>query len=467
MRDFMPAEARRRNAAMAALRDVFESFGFEPIDTPAVEPLDVLMGKYSEETDKLVFRLQRGDSDESALRYDLTVPLSRVVAMHAGEIALPWKRYHIAPVWRAEKPQRGRFREFLQCDVDTVGAPAPVADAEILAAAAAGYRKLGLPEVLLLVNDRRLAQAVCEKAGAAGPAAGFLIRTLDKVDKIHEAGVRDALASGEEREGREPIRLGPDAWPVVHDLLRARADTPAGTLAAVEKLLAGTPSGPAAVQGLRALLQLCEQAGLGGTVRPDVALVRGADYYTGPIFEAVLPHGPEGGPSTSSGQGIGSVGGGGRYDGLVGSFLGRDVPAVGFSFGLERVLVILGERETLRQAQGEAAAEAPADVMVAVFSHDLAGDALRLAAELRQAGLRAEVWPGEPSRLKKQYEHADRRKVAYVALVGPDEHGKGEVALKAMKTGGRVTVPRATLAETVRGFLSGRVPEPPGPLAAP
>ncbi|MCI0342086.1 MAG: histidine--tRNA ligase [Planctomycetales bacterium] len=435
MRDFMPAEARRRNAAMAALREVFEGFGFEPLDTPAVEPLDVLMGKYSEETDKLVFKLAKGDGDDSALRYDLTVPLSRVVAMHASEIALPWKRYHIAPVWRAEKPQRGRFREFLQCDVDTVGAPAPVADAEILAVAAAGYRKIGLPDVILLVNDRRLAGAVCEKAGAQGAAAAFLIRTLDKVDKVGAPGVEEILRKGEEREGRDAIRLGPEAIPVVRDLLAARAD-PAGSLAAAEKLLSGTSSGAAAVQGLRALLQLCEQAGLGGALRPDVALVRGADYYTGPIFEAVLPKG-----------GIGSVGGGGRYDGLVGSFLGRDVPAVGFSFGLERVLVILGEREK------EAAAPAPADVMVAVFSHDLAGDALRLAGELRAAGLRADVWPGEPSRLKKQYEHADRRKIPYVALVGPEEWQSHTVSLKLMGAGERlIRVPRDGVAAFVHAY---------------
>jgi histidyl-tRNA synthetase len=436
MRDFLPDVARRRNGCIDALRRVFESFGFEPLDTPAVEPLEVLMGKYGAEADKLVFEIAgRGDdaSAQSALRYDLTVPLARVVAMHQAELTLPWKRWQIAPVWRAERPQRGRFREFLQCDIDVVGAPAPVADAEVAACAVAAYRALGFGDVVLRVNHRGVVRALCETLGIDGAAAGFLLRTIDKEDRIGLEGVCEALAAG-----GEGVTLPAGAVPLVRGLFAARdaADVPA----ALEALVGRAPSAGTALTELRQLWQYVSGSGVVPNARLDPALMRGLDYYTGPVFEAVIPAG-----------GIGSVGGGGRYDGLVGSMLGRDIPAVGFSVGLERLLVLLAERES---AAGGAPPSA-ADVLVATFSHDLVAASLALAAELRAGGLRVEVFPGPPGRLAKQYTYADKRRIPLVALVGSDELAAGVVAVKDMAKREEARVARAEVSGHLRTRLGG------------
>jgi len=427
MRDFLPEVMRRRNWCMQQLREVFESFGFEPLDTPAVESLAVLMGKYGEEGDRLIFKLAKGDGNESALRYDLTVPLARVVAMHQNEIALPWKRYHIAPVWRAERPQRGRFREFLQCDIDTVGAPAPVADAEVVSVAAAAYRALGFGDVVLRLNHRGLVTALCQTAGVDpdSPAAGFLLRIIDKEDRLGVDGVCDTLAAGEAKEGRDPISVEAGVVSLVRDLLATRESDDIPT--AMEGLLGAAAAAPQAFAELRAVVRALQESGAAPGAKVDPGLMRGLDYYTGPIFEAVVPDG-----------GIGSVGGGGRYDGLIGTMLGRDIPAVGFSVGLERLLVVLALREAAKQDRTQGAS----DVLVATFNDDLVGDAMALAGKIRAVGLRAEVFPGPPGKLKKQYTYADKRGIRLVALVGPDEAAIEVVQLKDLREGSEERMPR-------------------------
>ncbi len=427
MRDFLPEVMRRRNWCMQQLREVFESFGFEPLETPAVESLAVLMGKYGEEGDRLIFKLAKGEGKESALRYDLTVPLARVVAMHQNEIALPWKRYHIAPVWRAERPQRGRFREFLQCDIDTVGAPAPVADAEVVSVAAAAYKALGFGDVVLRLNHRGLVTALCQTAGVdpESPEAGFLLRVIDKEDRLGIDGVCDTLAAGEAKEGREPIALDAGAVSLVRDLFATRESDDVPT--AMEVLLGQADAAPQALAELRAIVRALRESGAAPGAIVDPGLMRGLDYYTGPIFEAVVPDGN-----------IGSVGGGGRYDGLIGTMLGREIPAVGFSVGLERLLVVLAEREAADESAGAGAS----DVLVATFNDDLAGDAMALAARVRAVGLRAEVFPGAPGKLKKQYQYADKRGIRLVALVGPDEAAIEVVQLKDLTAGSEERMPR-------------------------
>ena len=440
MRDFLPDEARRRNACIDVLRHVFESYGFEPLDTPAVEPLEVLMGKYGDEADRLVFEIAgRGDDPkpESALRYDLTVPLARVVAMHQAEIALPWKRWQIAPVWRAERPQRGRFREFLQCDIDTVGAPAPVADAEIAACAVSAYRALGFDDVVLRVNHRGVIRALGETLSLDGVSAGFLLRTIDKEDRLGLDGVCDALTAG-----GDGVSLPAGTRDLVRGLFAARDCT--DPIAALEKLLGAAPSAGPALTELRQLWEYVTGSGCVPGARLDPALMRGLDYYTGPVFEAVIPAG-----------GIGSLGGGGRYDGLVGVFLGRDVPAVGFSVGLERLLVLLAERDA------GAPAPAAADVLVVTFSHDLVAPSLALAAELHAEGLRAEVFPGPPGRLAKQYAYADKRHLPFVLLVGPDEAAAGVVAVKDLVARDERRIPRAEVAAHMAKELDARGLRPP------
>lgn len=454
MRDFLPEVMRRRNWCMQQLRAVFESFGFEPLETPAVESLAVLMGKYGEEGDRLIFKLAKGEGKESALRYDLTVPLARVVAMHQNAIALPWKRYHIAPVWRAERPQRGRFREFLQCDIDTVGAPAPVADAEVICVAAAAYKAVIPREVKIRVNHRGLVTALCERAGFGpdDPRAGFLLRVVDKEDRLGVDGVCEALAAGEAREGRDPIGIEPAVVGLVRALFETRgADDVIG---AVRDLCGDAPSAPHAASELRAVMRAVEESGGAPNAVVDPALMRGLDYYTGPVFEVTCP-----------GAEMGSIGGGGRYDGLIGTMLGREIPAVGFSVGLERLLVLLAEDEAGSEALNRAS-----NLVIAIFSDEFVGASLKLAAEVRGAipllqrernrsnapgdqpwneQYGVEVFPGKPGKMGKQFAWAAKRRAEYVAVVGPDEAATDSVTVKDLSSGEQHSVPRPKLPEWI------------------
>jgi histidyl-tRNA synthetase len=409
-RDFLPAQMSNRLAVIDRLRAVFRRFGFEAMETPAFERIETLTGKYGDEGEKLMYRiLKRGEGGKAgevdlALRYDLTVPLARVVAMHP-ELRLPFKRYQIQPVWRADQPQKGRFREFYQCDVDIVGTRSALADAECLAVVGAALDALGFANYTIRLNDRRLLRALAATLGAADARAeAQVLVALDKLDKIGQEGV--------ERELEARGFAGPFSalWETL-----ALGETDDATLDHLEARLPEAAEGVATLRAVRA-----HALALGVNperLRVDPTLARGLDYYTGPVFETVVTE-PK----------VGSISGGGRYDGLIGMFSGREVPAVGVSLGLERLIAVMEELGMLPNV-GAASA-----VFVTVFDERSAPASVRFARAAREAGLPTELYLGE-GKLKAQLKHADAQGYRFVVVIGPDEARDGQVQVKELRGG--------------------------------
>lgn len=429
-RDFLPAQMLLRQQVIGILREVFERHGYEPFDTPALEYAATLTGKYGED-EKLLYRFTDHGGREVGLRYDLTVPLARVAALHANDLVLPFKRYHIAPVWRGDRPQRGRFREFFQCDVDTVGSPSMLADAEAIATVADALTALGFPEFTIQINDRRIITGLAKLAGVADDQAGQVYRSIDKIEKIGPSGVRTEL-----------IERGVDAAAAdrVLDLVTMRGSD-AEVLIQLRERAANFPDVVAGVDDLERLFGFL--GGL-GVARENYALqlsmVRGLDYYTGPVFEIAVER-PK----------VGSIGGGGRYDGLIGSFSGRDVPATGFSLGLERAFEVIAEFGLLPPIR------TVSQVLVAIMrgsEDDGVPDALALVSELRAVGIRAEVYLNERRGLRDQLSYADRKGVPFLAIVGEDERASGQVKLRELANREDRLIPRDEFAETLLGLLA-------------
>lgn len=434
-RDFLPEDVRRREHVVAAVRQVYERYGFEPLETPAFENIETLLGKYGEEGNKLIFKiLRRGEHEASgeadlALRYDLTVPLARVVAEHRNELPRFFKRYQIQPVWRADRPARGRFREFYQCDIDSIGSRSPVVEAEQLTAMSDVLTTLGFDDFVIHVNHRQLLAGLLDASGIeAGQQTAALV-ALDKLDKIAKDGVSKELLARGISEERGQRLLDAVALP----------DRAAGTDWLIEQASRLGPEGRAGAENLREVLELTGTMGAGRRVRVDPSLARGLSYYTGVIMEVRTPDSP------------GSIAAGGRYDSLIGGFIGGDVPACGFSLGLERILVVMTERGLFPARVSRGAA----DVLVTIWSNDTRSEALRVASELRAGDIRAEVYP-EPDKLGKQFRYASGRGVAFVAIVGENERRSETVAIKDMRSGEQTIVPRAEAA----GFIRSRIPSP-------
>ena len=405
MRDFLPEDVRRREYVIGVIRRVYERYGFEPLETPAVENLETLMGKYGDEGNQLIFKiLKRGEHEASgqadlALRYDLTVPLSRVVAHYQSKLPRLFKRYQIQPVWRADRPARGRFREFYQCDVDALGSTSPVIEAEVCAAVSDALTELGFADFTIRVNHRRLLTEMLDAAGVPSALHGAALVAFDKYDKIKFEGVlNELIARGvATRETAEEIAAA-FTGPVAHETLD---ETPKASLDEVGDYLRESGRDMSSVDNLRQILRLVEETSARGRVAFDPVLARGLSYYTGAIFEINVP------------DLAGSLGGGGRYDNLVGMFLGQSVPACGFSLGLERILVVMGERGMFPATL----ATTPADVMVAVFDAADAPHALRVAGLLRGSGLRVLVYP-DADKIGKQIKYADSLGIPFVAILG-------------------------------------------------
>ncbi len=429
MRDFLPDDVRRREYVIGVVRGVYERYGFAPLETPALENIETLTGKYGEEGNKLIFKvLRRGEHESSgetdlALRYDLTVPLARVVADNRGQLPKFFKRYQIQPVWRADRPARGRFREFYQCDVDSIGSRSMLVEAELCAAVADVLTALGFTDFTIRLNHRAVLQGILDAAGVPAERHGDALVALDKLDRIGRDGVAREL---------EARQIAPAVSARFLELMAVRADTSA-LLDEVAGALTAHEAGGAGIRDLRRIVELSRATSAGAYLRFDPSLARGLSYYTGAIMEIAV-------------EGIGSLGGGGRYDGLIGMFAGEQIPACGFSLGLERILVVMTERQMF---PADVTSSAP-DVLVTLFDGESAPDALRLAAELRGGGLRVEVYP-EPDKLGKQFKYAASRGAAFVAILGADERARGEVAIKNMKTGEQVTVARPAVLERLRG----------------
>jgi len=437
MRDFLPEDVRRRRHVIGVIADVYQRYGFEPLETPSVENLETLQGKYGEEGDRLIFKiLKRGEGAETgqadlALRYDLTVPLARVVAEYRSKLPKFFKRYQVQPVWRADRPQKGRFREFYQCDVDAIGSRSMVVEAELLAAAADVFIALGFKDFQIVVNHRKLLNAVLTHAGIPPELHGPALVAMDKVDKIGVDGVKQEFADR---------GLSPESADRLAELLGSMSKATLGDYAA--RL---NDEGKAAVQELGELFALADCTSAGPYLALDGYLARGLSYYTGPIFEIRVP------------DLAGSMGGGGRYDNLIGMFSGEDVPACGISLGLERILVVMAERNMFPPSL----VASSADVMVVQWFAGRTELYLALATELRAAGLRVELYPEAPAEdnqkgaLVKQFQYAQARGIPFAAVIGQAEVEAGTVSIRTLATRRDEQRPRGDVAAYVRKGISG------------
>jgi len=416
-RDFLAAEFEQREQAFGTIRQVFLRYGFEPLQTPAFERLDVLLGKYGEDGDKLVFKiLRRGEHEASgdadlALRYDLTVPLARVAAAYEGRLPSPYKRYAMGPVWRADRPGRGRFREFVQCDLDTLGSTSLLADAEALLAQHDALAELGLPGFTIQLNSRHVLSGLLEVFRIPAELGAGVLISLDKLDKQSPDGVAAELID----RGLGAAQAG--------DLVATM--TAADAVDRIRTALKPSEEGVAGLDEVDGLLGLVGAQVPAGRIVFTPRMVRGLSYYTGPIWEVVAPGVP------------GSIGSGGRYDHLIEQLGGPDVPATGSSLGVERILSLLSGSEASERGR--------LDVAVPVMGEELAAASFGLAATARSAGLRASVYLGASGKLSKQLRWAGEQGARWCLIYGAREQEAGQVRVRDMVTRDEADVPAGEL----------------------
>lgn len=437
-RDFSPAEVRRRQYIFSTLRAIFETYGFQPLETPAMENLVTLTGKYGEEGDRLIFKILnnglheqndqkkeaiRAEWDklmsrsystpvvtERALRYDLTIPFARYVVMHQHELAFPFRRYQMQPVWRADRPQKGRYREFWQCDCDVVGSNSLINEAELLCIYRSAFHQLGLPQVQVKINSRKLLAGLAEVAGVPTLMMEMTI-ALDKLDKIGWDGVVKELEQrGIAAEGIEKIRQ-------VIDVTGSNE----AKLAALTNVMAGSEIGMLGVQELKDTLQYHQELAdpqWASEVVVDISLARGLNYYTGVIVEV-----------SCGAVKMGSIGGGGRYDDLTGLFGLKGLSGVGVSFGIDRIYDVMEELALFPEQLATGS-----KVMLVNFGGENERYALQVLKQLRNAGVAAEIYP-DVAKFDKQMKYANKRGFAYVIIPGDEERAQGKVSVKDFSSG--------------------------------
>ena len=430
-RDFSPTEIANRNYIFNTIKAAFETFGFQPIETPSFENSETLMGKYGEEGDRLIFKiLNSGDYlnkvddqtlvnknsaqltstiSEKALRYDLTVPFARYVVQHQNEITFPFKRYQIQPVWRADRPQKGRFREFFQCDADVVGSNSLWQEVEFIQLYDTVFSKLSLVGTTIKINNRKILSGIAEVIGAKDKLIDFTV-ALDKLDKIGKDGVeKEMISKGITEEAIEKVSP-----------LFNFSGSNVAKLDSLETMLKGSEEGLKGVEELRFVCTSIESLGLQtSSLEVDVTLARGLNYYTGAIFEVSAPKGVN----------MGSIGGGGRYDDLTGIFGLSDVSGVGISFGLDRIYLVLEELGLFKVV------ELPKPKVLFInFGEREALYAMKAILELRKNNIKSELYPDD-AKMKKQMNYANKREIPFVVMVGADEMAKNEFTLKDMKSG--------------------------------
>ena len=429
MRDILPEQMIRRQYVISVVRDVFEEFGFEPLQTPALELSEVLTGKYGPDAEKLIYQAGHvGGKEDISLRYDLSVPLCRVIAMYP-QLPKPFKRYQIDPVWRAERPQKGRYRQFFQCDADTVGTESMLADAENVNLIYQVLTRLGFKQFEININDRKLITGIGQFAGVPDAQLGGLYRSIDKLDKIGLSGVKEELM---QNQIPEPVieKLLP--------LLQIEGDT-ATVLNALSEQLGDSEVAGEGIAELEELNDYLTTLGVPDAFyRVNVSMVRGLEYYTGPIYETVVEE-PK----------IGSITGGGRYDELIGSFSKQGYPATGTSFGIERIIDVMEEFDMFPSAVGKTVTE----VLVTVFDAELAQESLKVATLLRNSGIRTEVYC-RPARISAQMKYADSKGIPYAVILGSDEVEAGTVAVRNLASREQQVVPREKLVEHIQELAS-------------
>ncbi|MGX7666910.1 histidine--tRNA ligase [Flavobacterium pedocola] len=463
-RDFSPAEVAKRNYIFSIIKTNFEKFGYQPIETPTFENSETLMGKYGEEGDRLIFKIlnsgnffynknkielpksieelqvnsaetitleQRielnkftGRISEKAMRYDLTVPFARYVVQHQNEIEFPFKRYQIQPVWRADNPQKGRFREFYQCDADVVGSNSLWQEVELVQLYDSVFSALGLEGATIKINNRKILSGIAEVIGASDKLIDFTV-ALDKLDKIGEDGVKkEMLAKGISEIALEKVQ------PLFHF-----TGTIAEKLEKLSTLLASSTEGMKGVEELKFICENVIVLGLDKSVLDlDVTLARGLNYYTGAIFEVAAP-------KTVA---MGSIGGGGRYDDLTGIFGLKNMSGVGISFGLDRIYLVLDELKLFPET-----VTSTSKALFLNFGQEEALYAMKAITQLRKAGIKVEMYP-DNAKIGKQFQHADKRGIPYAIIVGGDEIANNQFALKDLASGEQKKVTFEELKEILK-----------------
>lgn len=391
-RDFLPKDKRARDFVMKKFVNAFASFGFEPIETPTIEYKSTIMGKYGEEADKLVYAFTDNGDREVALRYDQTVPTARFIANNFNEISFPFRRYQTQNVFRADKPQRGRYREFTQCDIDIFGSTDPLADAEILACTYTAFKSVGFPSIQLAINDRQTLVSVLKPYETKDVNVFSIIQSVDKMDKLPQNEVVDELV----RKGLSEVQA----------------------VKALQDLLSVQPSA-----NLEKIMSLAEELGVSDAeLTFDPTLARGLDYYTGMIFEVRIPEFT-----------VGSVGGGGRYDNLIKDLSGIEMSAVGMAVGFDRTVDAATQLGLIPEGFEEAS------ILVTVFDESLAGESAKLAKNLRSQGLSVELYP-RFTKLDKQFKYADKKGIRYCVILGSDEIAQGKMMVKDLQSGEQKSV---------------------------
>jgi histidyl-tRNA synthetase len=445
-RDFSPIQVANRTYIITIIKTVFENFGFAPIETPSFENSETLMGKYGDEGDRLIFKilnsgdylskaedtlLKEKDSlkltsqiSEKALRYDLTVPFARYVVQHQNEITFPFKRYQVQPVWRADRPQKGRFREFFQCDADVVGSASLWQEVEFVQLYDDVFSRLKLTGTTIKINNRKILSGIAEVIGASDKLIDFTV-ALDKLDKIGKEGVvKEMISKGITTEAIE--KLGP-----LFDFSGSNLEK----LASLEVLLAKSEEGTKGVDELRFVIDSIAELGLQtATLEVDVTLARGLNYYTGAIFEVAAPKEVK----------MGAIGGGGRYDDLTGVFGLKDVSGVGISFGLDRIYLVLEELGLFESVQLP-----KPKVLFVNFGKKEALFCVKAITKLRQQHIKAELYPDD-AKMKKQMNYANKREIPFVVLVGSQEMEKNEFNLKNMNSGEQIACSLSELIKRVK-----------------
>ncbi len=422
MRDILPDKMLLRQYVIGEVERVFQRFGFEPLQTPVLELRETLMGKYGDDAEKLIYDARHREGKEDlSLRYDLTVPLTRIVAMYP-ELVKPFKRYQIAPVWRAERPQKGRYREFYQCDVDIVGSKSMIADAEVVNVIYSVLKQLGFKSFVTKISNRKVLTAIGEFSGVPPALLAGLYRSIDKYDKIAREGVRDEMIKN---------GIPNDVVNKILGLITLSMDD----LGEWKVLLRGNSNAQEGFAELEELGGYLDQSGLPRTNwQFDLTMVRGLAYYTGPIYETAVTE-PK----------IGSLTGGGRYDELIGLFSDKSIPVTGTSFGIERIIDVMDELAMYPASIGKTVTQ----VLVTVFNRELVGASIRIANELRAGGINTELgleWDG----LGKQLKYAAAKSIPFAIIIGPDEAATGKATLRDLKSGEQVLVEQKELGGAIK-----------------
>ncbi len=441
-RDYFGAEVVERNDMLGKITEVYHRYGFDPLETPAIETVEAL-GSFLPDVDRPnagIFAWQDEDDAWMALRYDLTAPLARVYAQFRNDLPTPYRRYAVGPVWRNEKAGPGRYRQFYQCDADTVGTPTVAADAEICGMLSDTLEAVGIPrgDYIVRVNNRKVLNGVMEVAGVLDPSdptkfeaeRGIVLRAIDKLDRLGPNGVRALLGEGRKDESGDftgGANLSGEQAEIIMSFMDARRDTGGATCARLRELVGGSDMGLTGVQELETIAELMDVQGYGqDRLLIDPSVVRGLGYYTGPVYEAELTFDIF--DDKGRKRQFGSVAGGGRYDDLVKRFTGQEVPATGVSIGVDRLLAALREK-------GRLSTQTYGPVIVTVMDRDRMADYQTMVAELRNAGIRAEVYLGNPKNFGNQLKYADARNSPVAVIEGGNEYEAGVVQIKDLALG--------------------------------